>query len=69
MLETSCIARISRSTVYFPVYGVLSLISNTEDGRGIEVATVGNEGMVGLPVFLQATLIRAHMACSQIPGR
>jgi CRP-like cAMP-binding protein len=40
-----------------------------EDGRGIEVATIGNEGMAGLPVFLQATLTSSHMAFSQIPGQ
>lgn len=55
--------------VYFPVSGVLSLVSQLEDGRGIEVATVGNEGMVGLPVFLQATMTSAHMAFAQIPGQ
>jgi CRP-like cAMP-binding protein len=55
--------------VYFPISGVLSLVSPMEDGRAIEVATVGNEGMVGLPVFLQATRTSAHMAFSQLPGQ
>lgn len=55
-------------SVYFPVDGVLSLVSQMEDGRGIEIATIGNEGMAGLPVFLQATLTSAHKAFSQIPG-
>jgi CRP-like cAMP-binding protein len=54
--------------VFFPVSGVLSLISQMQDGRGIEVATIGNEGMVGLPIFLQATTTSAHRAFSQIPG-
>jgi CRP-like cAMP-binding protein len=35
--------------VYFPISGVLSLVSQMEDGRAVEVATVGNEGMIGLP--------------------
>jgi CRP-like cAMP-binding protein len=39
------------------------------DGRGIEIATIGNEGMAGLPVFLQATLTSAHMSFSQIAGQ
>jgi CRP-like cAMP-binding protein len=55
--------------VYFPLDGILSLVSQMEDGRGIEVATIGNEGMAGLPVFLQATLTSAHMAFAQIPGQ
>jgi CRP-like cAMP-binding protein len=54
--------------VFFPVSGVVSLISEMEDGRGVEVATVGNEGMVGLPVCLQATVTSAHRAFSQVPG-
>jgi CRP-like cAMP-binding protein len=55
--------------VYFPVDGILSLVSQMEDGHGIEVATIGNEGMAGLPVFLQGTLTSSHMAFSQIPGQ
>jgi CRP-like cAMP-binding protein len=37
---------------YVPARGVVSAIILMEDGGAIEVATVGNEGMVGLPVFL-----------------
>jgi CRP-like cAMP-binding protein len=55
--------------VYFPINGVLSLVSQMEDGRGVEVATIGNEGMAGLPVFLQATLTSSHMSFAQIPGQ
>jgi CRP-like cAMP-binding protein len=54
--------------VYFPMGSVLSLVSQVEDGRGIEVATIGNEGMAGLPVFLQASRTSAHYAFAQIPG-
>ncbi len=38
--------------VYFPTEGVVSLLQYDVDGTPVEVATVGNEGMVGLPVFL-----------------
>jgi CRP-like cAMP-binding protein len=55
--------------VYFPLNGVVSLVSMMEDGRGIEVATIGNEGMAGLPVFLQASLTSSHMSFSQVPGQ
>jgi CRP-like cAMP-binding protein len=34
---------------YFPLRGALSALSIMGDGRAIEVANVGNEGMVGLP--------------------
>src|SRR4051812_20645007 len=32
---------------YFPIDGVLSALTIMENGDAIEVATVGNEGMVG----------------------
>jgi CRP-like cAMP-binding protein len=54
--------------VYFPVGGVLSLIS-TADGRsdGVEVGLVGREGMAGLAVFLRAET--APFRCVvQVPG-
>ncbi len=38
--------------VYFPNSGVVSLLTVMEDGTA-EVALVGNEGMVGLPIFLE----------------
>ena len=38
--------------VYFPVDGVASLVITTADGASAEVGTIGNEGMVGLPVCL-----------------
>jgi CRP-like cAMP-binding protein len=59
-------ARIER--VVFPIFGVCSLLTVTPEDRIVEVATIGNEGFVGLPVFLQATLMSAHRAIAQIPG-
>jgi CRP-like cAMP-binding protein len=56
-------------TVMFPLRGVWSLVSMMDDGRSVEIATVGNEGFVGLPVFLRATLTSSHRAIVQIPGR
>jgi CRP-like cAMP-binding protein len=37
---------------YFPINGLLSLVSTTETGSTIEVAMVSSEGAVGLPVIL-----------------
>ena len=53
--------------VYFPNNGVVSLVNIMEDGATVEVATVGNEGMIGLPVFLGANTIPSK-AFSQVPG-
>jgi len=38
--------------VYFPSRGVVSAVTLMKNGGSIEVATIGNEGMVGLPAFL-----------------
>lgn len=40
------------SRVYFPRTAVASMVTTMEDGSTVEVATVGNEGMVGLSVLL-----------------
>lgn len=39
--------------VYFPLRAVYSVLSTMEDGATVEVATIGNEGLVGLAVFLE----------------
>jgi hypothetical protein len=39
------------ASVYFPLTMVGSLLTLMQDGQQIEVSTVGNEGMIGLPVF------------------
>src|SRR6266566_62395 len=38
--------------VYFPTSGMISLTIRMEDGKEVEAATIGNEGLVGLPVAL-----------------
>lgn len=53
--------------VYFPLEGVCSLLSLASEGDLIEVGTVGNEGMVGLPVFLGVDQIPGVCMC-QVPG-
>ena len=42
--------------VYFPVDGLFSLVSNTEDGSTAEIAMIGKEGMIGHPVILKRGL-------------
>ena len=55
------------SHVYFPLSGVYSLVVVMQDGLTVEAATVGNEGMVGMPVFLGADK-SPHRAFCQIPA-
>src|SRR5689334_25052411 len=38
--------------VYFPNHGVLSMLTVLDSGEAVEIATVGNEGMADLSVFL-----------------
>jgi len=38
--------------LHFPVSGIVSLIYDLEDGSSSEVALVGNEGMVGISIFM-----------------
>jgi CRP-like cAMP-binding protein len=53
--------------VYFPLHGVVSLISTLGDGTQVEVATIGNEGLIGLPLVLYANTI-PFTAFVQVPG-
>lgn len=53
--------------VFFPENSVVSIVSLMADGSAVETATVGLEGMVGLPVFLDADSMAAQ-AFAQVPG-
>jgi CRP-like cAMP-binding protein len=53
--------------VYFPTAGVISLVSYMERGAAVEIATIGREGMVGLPVFLGADSM-PQRAFGQVAG-
>lgn len=52
--------------VHFPLTSVVSLLAEAGRNR-IEVATVGSEGLVGVPVFLGGTR-SPHHAVVQVPG-
>jgi CRP-like cAMP-binding protein len=54
------------SHAYFPETGVISLLIVVGGDKPVEVGTIGNEGMVGLPVFL-GTQQSPHRAVTQIP--
>lgn len=55
------------SHVYFPVTGVASLVNTMSDGSAAEVGTIGNEGMIGLPVILGDTQAPTNVYI-QVPG-
>jgi CRP-like cAMP-binding protein len=53
--------------VYFVEEGIVSILGVMEDGTAVETATVGNEGMVGTPVFLGTDRMAAQ-AFTQVSG-
>lgn len=54
--------------VYFPQTGVFFLITVLSDGAAVEFATVGCEGMVGLPLFLGRETMPSRALC-QVEGQ
>jgi CRP-like cAMP-binding protein len=55
------------SHVYFPLSGVISQVLVMRDGKQVEVAAVGSEGMVGLSVF-EGLRASPHAVTCQVPG-
>jgi CRP-like cAMP-binding protein len=53
---------------YFVLIGVVSLVADLGNEQVVEVATIGDEGMVGLPVFLGAGF-PSERAAVQVPGQ
>lgn len=53
--------------VYFPESGAVSIVTYMADGSGVEVGTMGNEGMAGLPAYLEADASESRTFC-QVAG-
>jgi len=53
-------------SVYFVISGVLSLLAITEDGQTVDVCTIGNEGVVGMPVVLAVPVMPCRVV-TQLP--
>ena len=53
--------------VVFPLLGVASMVSMGNSGESVEVATIGCEGMVGLPLFLGGERAAVEIFI-QVPG-
>ena len=53
--------------VYFPETAIASVVNRMADGAGVEVGTVGNEGMVGVAAYLDAEASEGETFC-QLPG-
>jgi len=53
--------------VYFIESGVASLVNTMSDGKAAEVGTIGNEGIVGLPILLGDRFAPTNVYM-QVPG-
>jgi CRP-like cAMP-binding protein len=53
--------------VYFPETAIASVVNRMADGAGVEVGTIGNEGMVGMAAYLDAEASEAETFI-QLPG-
>ena len=67
MKEVLAAPNVPIRAVYFPLAGLVSLINTLADGTIVEVATIGHEGLVGLPLFLRAASMPLT-AIVQVPG-
>jgi len=54
--------------VYFVESGVMSIVTDLDDGETVEAGTVGNEGLVGLAAVLGSSHSPNRVFC-QVPGR
>ena len=55
--------------VFFPVDAVVSVLTRMDDGASVEIATIGNEGLVGVTVAWGAeTMNPKEFATVQVPG-
>src|SRR5260221_6296671 len=52
---------------YFPFSGMISIVALMPEGLGAEVATVGNEGMMGLPILFGSGISPFHVM-AQLSG-
>lgn len=57
----------SITAVYFPLTCVISMMTEMKNGATIEIATVGNEGMLGIAAYLGIDAAIA-LGITQVPG-
>ena len=61
--------------VYFPVEGIVSLLYVTHGGNSAELAVVGNEGMVGISLFMggettpNRAIVQSAIRAYRLPAR
>jgi CRP-like cAMP-binding protein len=67
MKQRLCEAGGRIDSVYFPLSAVVSMLNGA--GGGVEIATIGNEGLVGVSLSWDATTLNpAELLQVQVPG-
>lgn len=66
--ETLGSALDAQHTVLFPISGVISVLIELKDGRGIDTVIVGPEGVAGIPPFVDVDTTNVRLA-GRIEGR
>ena len=67
LLQELAAADETPTHVWFPQSGVVSVVADLIEGHAVEVATIGREGFVGLPVALHSESMK-HRTFVQVPG-
>ena len=50
--QVLCESGVTPAYAYFPTTSIVSLVYLTQDGASAEIAVVGNDGMVGISIFM-----------------
>ncbi len=67
--------RVTLSHVYFPVTSIVSLLYVMENGASAEIAVVGNEGIVGISLFMggestpSRAVVQSAGTCYSLPAQ
>ncbi len=61
-------AGVAMHHLYFPVEGIVSMLQVMEDGSSAEIAVVGNEGVVGIAMFMGGAATTPSRAVVQSAG-
>ncbi len=54
---------VALNYVYFPITAIVSLLYVMENGASAEIAVVGNEGIVGVSIFMGGETTPSRAVC------
>lgn len=54
--------------VHFPTNCIVSLLYVMDDGASAEISVVGNEGLIGIALFMSGETTQAARSCRSAPA-